>query len=101
MIDIIKNKYSNRAVKCGNIWMYFIERAKEVIHDCEKNHIKVTALEAFRLSGLGIQPSQTYSVDFPHDEDNWDKALEFLSNIRETDYLYEVWYDGYADDDEP
>lgn len=94
-VDIIKNIYITKAVVYDNIWMYFISTAKEVINDCEKNKIKIMALEAFKLTGEGIQPSQEHSVDFNVNEGNWSKAIDFLSNIKDTSYLYEIWYEGY------
>lgn len=97
MSDIIKVKYVERAVIYSNIWMYFIKTAKDVVLDCKKNKKKIHALEAFRLFGEGIQPSMEHSIDFNHNEGNWDKAIEFLSNVKDTTYLYEIWYDGYTE----
>lgn len=95
MTDFIKEKYLKKAVIYDNIWMYFIKIAKEVVYDCKQNHIRIESLEAFKLSGEGIQPSQEHSIAFNNDEDNWNKAIDFLSNIENSDYLYEIWYEGY------
>lgn len=53
------------------------------------------ALETFKLTGEGIQPSQEHSIHFNANEDCWSRAIEFLSKIKDTDYLYEIWYEGY------
>ena len=95
MTDVIKEKYARKAVIYDNIWMYFIMTAKEVIIDCEINQNKIMGLEAFKLTGEGIQPSQEHSIDLNTNEDSWRKAIDFLSNIKDTDYLYEIWYEGY------
>lgn len=95
MTDIIKENYIKRAIIYDNIWMFFIKTAKEVVYDCEKNNKKITALEAFKLTGEGIQPSQEHSISFNDDENSWIKAIDFLSNIKDTNYLYEIWYEGY------
>lgn len=95
MSDIIKETYIKKAIIYDNIWMYFIKTAKEVVHDCERNQKKIAALEAFKLTGEGIQPSQEHSIDFNVNEDNWSRAIDFLSNIKDTNYLYEIWYEGY------
>lgn len=95
MNDIIKIKYAEKAIVYDNIWMYFINTAKEVVCDCEKNNLKITSLDAFKLSGEGIQPSQAHSIDFGIYENSWKKSKEFLSNITDTTYLYEIWYEGY------
>jgi hypothetical protein len=95
MTDLIKENHLKKAVIYDNIWLYFIKPAIAVVLDCKKNQIKITAIEAFKLTGEGIQPSQEHSISFNVDEDNWSKAIEFLSNIKDTSYLYEIWYDGY------
>lgn len=95
MNDVIKEKYKEKAVVYDNIWMYFIKTAKDVIIDCEKNQKKIVGLEAFKLTGEGIQPSQEHSIDLDVNKDSWRKAIDFLSNIKDTDYLYEIWYEGY------
>ena len=95
MTDIIKENYLKKAVIYHNIWMYFIKTAKEVVYDCKKQQIKIIALEAFKLTGEGIQPSQEHSIDFNVNEDSWSRAIDFLSNIKDTNYLYEIWYEGY------
>ncbi|MDD3894006.1 MAG: hypothetical protein PHU36_03175 [Syntrophomonadaceae bacterium] len=95
MNDIVKEKYSDKAILYGNMRLYFIKTAKEVIADCQKNNIRVVGLEAFKLTGEGIQPSQEHSVDFNDNEENWQKAIEFLENVEDLTYLYEIWYEGY------
>lgn len=95
MTDTIKEKYSKKAVVYDNIWLFFIKTAKEVVCDCEKDQKKISSLEAFKLTGEGIQPSQEHSIDFNSSEGNWDKAISFLSRIEDTSYLYEIWYEGY------
>ena len=77
------------------MWLYFIRTAKDVIAECKKKGIKVVSLEAFMLTGKGIQPSQEHSITFHGNDGNWDKAEEFLSNIKDLAYLYEIWYEGY------
>ena len=95
MIDKIKDKYINKAVIYDNIWIYFIKTEKEVVSDCKKNQIKIMSLEAFKLTGEGIQPSQEHSIGLNAYENSWSIAMDFLSNVKDTDYLYEIWYEGY------
>ena len=35
-----------------------------------------------------------HSIDLKSDN-SWDEGLEFLSNVIDTEYLYEIWYKGY------
>lgn len=95
MADIIKEKFTKKAVIYDNIWMYFVKTAKEVVYDCQKNRLSIMAIEAFKLTGEGIQPSQEHSIDFSINEDSWSRAIDFLSNITDTEFLYEIWYEGY------
>ena len=37
MNNVIKKKYSDKAIFYGNMWLYFIKTAKDVIADCQKN----------------------------------------------------------------
>ena len=60
-----------------------------------KKNINISGLEAFKLTGEGIQPSQEQSIDFNADEENWQKATKFLENVEDLTYLYETWYKGY------
>lgn len=95
MNDFIKEKYKAKAVIYDSIWMYFNSTAKDLIEDCKNMQKNIKALEAFMLSGKGIQPSQEHSIDFIPQEGNWSQAIEFLSDDKNSEYLYEVWYDGY------
>ena len=95
MNDFIKEKYKAKAVIYDNIWMYFISTAIDLIEDCKNKQMNIKALEAFKLSGEGIQPSQEHSINFVPQEGNWSQAIAFLSDDKNAEYLYEVWYDGY------
>ena len=95
MNNIVKEKYSDKAIIYGNMWLYFITTAKDVIADCQKNNVRIMGLEAFKLTGEGIQPSQEHSVGFNADEYSWQKALQFLGDVKDLTYLYEIWYEGY------
>ena len=52
-------------------------------------------LEAFRITGNGIQPSQENSVDFNLNEENWNRAISFLELEANNECVYEIWYEGY------
>ena len=95
MKDIIKSKYKRKAVIYDNIWMYFLNNALEIIAECKNKKINILSLEAFRISGKGIQPSQEHSIDFSQKDGNWEKAIDFLNQKENSDYLYEIWYEGY------
>lgn len=95
MTDVIKEKFKSKAIIYDNMWMYFIKTAKEVIKECEINNINIVSLEAFKVTGNGIQPSQENSIDFNPNEENWNHAIGFLEVNANTDYIYEIWYEGY------
>jgi hypothetical protein len=95
MPDMIKENFQRKAVIHSNIWMYFIATAIEVVEECKNAQLKISNLEAFKLFGKGIQPDQEHSIDFDLKNGNWDEAIEFLSDEKNADYLYEIWYDGY------
>lgn len=63
--------------------------------ECEFNKINIVSLEAFRVNGNGIQPSQENSMDFNPNEKNWNHAINFLTADANAEYIYEIWYEGY------
>jgi len=96
MRDLIKEKYEKRAVVYNDIWMYFITTSKEIALECKDAGIRICSIDAFKLTGEGIQPSQMNSIDISSlNENSWNVAPAFLSNISDKSYLYEIWYDGY------
>ncbi len=95
MTDLIKEKFKSKAIIYGDMRMYFIEIAKDVVKECEVNKRNVVTLEAFRITGNGIQPSQENSVDFNLNEENWNRAIIFLELEANNECVYEIWYEGY------
>ena len=95
-MDDIQKKYANCAVRYDTMWLYFIRDAMDVVRTCEARQIRVYGLDAFRLSGKGIQPSMNNSLWLEKDaSDNYRKAMEHLSMPENEPYLFELWYDGY------
>jgi hypothetical protein len=92
-VDIVKENFKGQAVVHSQIWMYFISTAIDVIKYCQKNNIDIRGLEAFRLSGHGIQPSEENNLWFGQENGNWEKAIEFISRDKNAEFLYEIWYD--------
>ncbi len=95
MNDVIKNKYKKKSIIYDNMRMYFIKTAKELIKDCEYYKKNILSLEAFKITGNGLQPSQEHSIDFDTSEENWNTAIDFLSDENNSEYVYEIWYEGY------
>ena len=93
--DAVKELFQNQAVIHGDIWMYFTETTKDVIKYCLEKKLHIKGLEAFKLSGSGIQPFQNNSIWFNINNGNWDEALSFVSKSENEEFLYEIWYDGY------
>ena len=95
-MDIIKEKFSDRAIRYGNMCLYFVKDAINIIMFCSENKIGLRGLDAFILSGAGIQPNMENSLWFkPVTDENYQKAIEFLSIRKNERFVYELWYDGY------
>lgn len=75
--------------------MYFTKTAEDVIVLCKESRRNIQGLEAFRLSGHGIQPSQNNSIWFEENKENWNKAIDFVLKKENSEFLYEIWYEGY------
>jgi len=94
-VDAIKEAFRKNAVIYDNIWMYFTKKAVEIVRYCKKKNIDILGLEAFRLSGFGIQPSLNNSTWFKDTKGNWDDAVNFILDTENEEFLYEIWYQGY------
>lgn len=95
-MDKIQEKYSTQAIKYHNMYMYFIKDAISVISFCKVQGIPIHGVEAFMLSGRGIQPSSEHSLWFKDIKmSNWEEVIDFLKRKENEEYLYELWYEGY------
>lgn len=95
-MDVIQRKYKDiDVIRCRGMWLYFIEEAIGVINDCKEQGIMVYGLDAFKLSGRGIQSNANNSLRMEKSADNYEKAINFLSEPERIDYLYEILYEGY------
>ena len=93
----IEEKYNNIVIRRGNMWLFFNKDAKEVVADCREWNIAIKGIDAFLLSGKGIQPSMEHSLWFKTEsERNYSQALEFLSKPENEEFLYEIWFEGYS-----
>ena len=95
-MDEIQKAYADVAWRRGEMRLYFISDAIRLVEECKKRHIRLSGLDAFLLSGKGIEPSMAHSLWFEaNDPDSYQKALEHLSRPENEPYLFEVWHDGY------
>ena len=95
-MEIVQEQFKNRSIIYQDIYMYFISTAKEVVEFCRQNKIKISSIRAYSITGAGIKPSMKHSIGIEPNELCWDVASTFLSNINDSAYLYEIWYQGYA-----
>ncbi|MDP4153644.1 MAG: hypothetical protein Q8865_09450 [Bacillota bacterium] len=96
--DTIRKEFLDEAIIHSNIWMYFTRSAIKVIKRCKELNRDVYRLEAFRIRSNGIQPSMTHSLIFNESTENWDEAVEFIKSKEETEFIFEIFYDGYYED---
>ncbi|MDP4153643.1 MAG: hypothetical protein Q8865_09445 [Bacillota bacterium] len=94
--DTIRKEFLDEAIIHSNIWMYFTRSAIKVIKRCKELNLKIYGIDAFRIRSNGIQPSQTHSIDFiDADLGHWDEAVEFIKSKEDTEFIFEIFYDGY------
>ena len=92
-MDKIQERFAETALRRRNMWLYFIRDAIDVISECQKQGITLRGLDAFLISGKGIQPSMSNSLWFEEKSpENYARAKEFLSLSENEPYVYEVWY---------
>ena len=95
-MDLIKERFSDHVIRYGNMSLYFVKDAIDIIMYCSENKIGLRGLDAFILSGAGIQPSMENSIWFkPKKDEDYKKAIEFLSKRKNDRFVFELFYDGY------
>ena len=94
-MNSLQKSFETKAVRYSNMWMYFTEFAVEFVSECKRQHIPVNGLDAFLLSGRGIQPDMEHSLWFGDDGRQWDEAIRFLQLPENQPYLYEIFFEGY------
>ena len=87
--------FITKALRYDNMLFFFPHDAIDIINYCLKNKIIVNGIDAFIISGKGIQPSMENSLWLKDMPDNYSKYIEFLSDPAHEHYVYEIWYDGY------
>lgn len=96
-MERLEEKYKDTVIRRRNMWLFFIKDAKNVIADCQTWNIAINGLDAFLLSGRGIQPSMEHSLWFDDEsKSNYSRAIDFLSRPENEEYLYEIWFEGYS-----
>jgi hypothetical protein len=95
MIKLLEEKYQKKIIIYDDMYLFFNSVAKDFISTCKNHNIHVHSLDAFSITGRGIQPVISNSISFSKTSNCWDEAILFLSKEENLDFLYEIWYAGY------
>jgi len=97
-VGIINELFADKAIVYKQtMTFYFTVDAIEVIEKCRESDIRFWGLNAFVLSGKGIQPFMEFSPDYSNipNEEACDKGVEFIKIHQDKALLYEIVYEGY------
>lgn len=95
MIKLLEEKYQKKVIIYNDMYLFFNSVAKDFIRTCKNYNIHIDSLDAFSITGRGIQPAISNSISFPKTSNCWEEAILFLSKEENLDFLYEIWYAGY------
>ena len=95
MIKLLEEKYQKKIIIYDGMYLFFNSVAKDFINTCKNHNIHIDSLDAFSITGRGIQPAISNSITFSKTSNCWDEAILFLSKEENLDFLYEIWYAGY------
>lgn len=92
MSEITIDELSQKAIHRAGIDLYEIEDAILLIKLCKKTKLPILGIDAFKIFGDKIQPSMENSIDLSLDNKNYDLALDFLTDRRNLEFMYEIIY---------
>ena len=95
MVNIFLEKHKKEIVIYDDMYLFFNSVAKDFIGTCKDHNIHIDSLDAFSITGRGIQPVISNSISFSKTSNCWDEAILFLSKEENLDFLYEIWFAGY------
>ena len=95
MINIFLKTHKKEIIIYDDMYLFFNSVAKDFISACKDHNIYIDSLDAFSITGRGIQPAISNSISFSKTNNCWDEAILFLSKEENLDFLYEIWYTGY------
>ena len=92
MIKLLEEKYQKKVIIYNDMYLFFNSVAKDFIHTCKNYNIHIDSLDAFSITGRGIQPAISNSISFPKTSNCWEEAILFLSKEENLDFLYYMRY---------
>lgn len=92
MSEITIDELSKKAIHRAGIDLYGIEDAILLIKLCQKAKLPILGIDAFKIFGDKIQPSMENSIDLSLENKNYDLALNFLTDRRNLEFMYEIVY---------
>ena len=89
------NRFKDKGIKPGGIYMFNSTDAIEIIEYCKKQKVAILGIDALRIFDGKTQPQMDHSVDYTdsrhnHDREYWDEAIEFLKEHQAPDRYFEI-----------
>lgn len=90
------NVFSKSAINYKSaIILFYPKDAIEVIKYCKKLKRKIYGIDAFDLSGKGIQPFMEHSIDYSSNlyDDTWTQAISHVEKLADKGLVFEIVYE--------
>jgi hypothetical protein len=102
----VLSEFKDSAIKHNRMSLFSAEKGMEVIDRCKQLNREIYGIDAFILRENTIQPFIDYSIDYSRESDrinrnyygNWEAAKAFLEKFVNTNFVFEIFFDGYADE---
>jgi hypothetical protein len=93
-VDVIIEKFSNKAIERGGIYFFNAADAMNVIKGCRELGSKILGIDAFQLTENMTQPVLEHSIDFTLNgmsgKGNWSEASDFISERLTHGLMFEI-----------
>jgi len=86
-------EFSDRAVRSGGVTLFQARDALQIVRAAQQRGVVVLGLEAFIAWTNGVEPYLEHTLTTELADDPWRAASEFLSQYRDTSFLFEIALD--------
>lgn len=86
----VVNRFKERALERGGLLLFRPQDATSVVHELEKEQVRVLGLDAFYVTDHTTQPRMDNSVDLSSTAKPWDDATRFLQERIRSNLLFEI-----------
>ncbi len=92
--DELEHHFASRARRVGGLLLLAPDTALEFVQRAREARIRVLGIEGFRAAGGRIEPLLDEIADWSTHSDGWQPSIDFLTDRRSIETLFEITLDG-------